>query len=47
MAGQQGQAAVVVGEDGPGQVLSIIDHSSLNQPSEDAVLANLVTYQEQ
>jgi predicted anti-sigma-YlaC factor YlaD len=47
MAGQQGQAAVVAGEDGPGQVLSIIDHSSLNQPSEDAVLANLVTYQEQ
>jgi len=47
MAGQQGQAAVVVGEDGPGQVLSIINHSSLNQPSEDAVLANLVTYQEQ
>src|SRR4029078_9279876 len=38
MAGQQGQAAVVAGEDGPGQVLSIIDHSSLNQPSEDAVL---------
>jgi anti-sigma factor RsiW len=44
VAGQQAQPAVVVGEDAPGRVIT---QMSGNQPSNDDVLVNLVTYQEQ
>ena len=50
IAGQealQQQQLVVVGEDGPARVITQVDQSSAGQSSEDAVLADLVTYREQ
>jgi anti-sigma factor RsiW len=47
VAGQQTQPVVVPGEDAPGRVISRMDQSSMGQSSDDAVLVNLVTYQEQ
>lgn len=47
VAGQRAQPAVVLGEDAPGRVISQMDQSSMGQSSDDAVLVNLVTYQEQ
>jgi predicted anti-sigma-YlaC factor YlaD len=47
VAGQPAQPAVVLGEDAPGRVISQMDQSSMGQSSDDAVLVNLVTYQEQ
>jgi anti-sigma factor RsiW len=47
LAGQQAQPAVVLGEDAPGRVISQMDQSSMDKSSDDAVLVNLVTYQEQ
>jgi anti-sigma factor RsiW len=44
VAGQQAQPAVVVGEDAPGRVIT---EMSDKQSSNDDVLVNLVTYQEQ
>ena len=44
VAGQQAQPAFVVGEDAPGRVIT---QMSGNQSSNDDVLVNLVTYQEQ
>jgi anti-sigma factor RsiW len=44
VAGQQAQPAVVLGEDAPGRVIT---QMSGNQSSNDDVLVNLVTYQEQ
>jgi anti-sigma-K factor RskA len=38
---------VVVGEDAPARIISQVDQSSAGQSSQDAVLANLVTYHEQ
>jgi hypothetical protein len=38
---------VVAGEDAPARVLSQVDQSSAGPSSQDAVLANLVTYREQ
>ena len=48
-AGQQAQQQplVVVGEDGPARVITQMDQSPAGQSSEDAVLADLVTYREQ
>jgi len=45
--GISGQQFVVAGEDAPARVITQVDQSSAGQPSEDAVLANLVTYREQ
>ncbi len=49
VAGQQAQQQplVVVGEDGPARVITQMDQSPAGQSSEDAVLADLVTYREQ
>jgi anti-sigma factor RsiW len=49
IAGQQGpqQQLVVGGEDGPARVITEMDRSPAGQSSEDAVLADLVTYREQ
>lgn len=49
IAGQeaQQQPLVVVGEDGPARVIMQMDQSPEGQSSEDAVLADLVTYREQ
>ena len=49
VAGQQvqQQPLVVVGEDGPAGVIMQMDQSPAGQSSEDAVLADLVTYREQ
>lgn len=47
VAGQQAQPMVVMGEDAPGRVISQMDQSSMDKSSDDAVLVNLVTYQEQ
>lgn len=47
VAGQQVEPVVVLGEDAPGRVISRMDQSSMGQSSDDAVLVNLVTYQEQ
>ena len=49
IAGQQAQQQplVVVGEDGPARVITQMDQSPAGQSSEDAVLADLVTYREQ
>jgi predicted anti-sigma-YlaC factor YlaD len=47
VAGQQAQPAVVLGEDAPGRVISRMDQSSMDKSSNDDVLVNLVTYQEQ
>ncbi|MDP9113593.1 MAG: hypothetical protein M3O20_07925 [Acidobacteriota bacterium] len=49
IAGQQvqQQPVVVVGEDGPARILTQMDQSGAGQSSEDAVLADLVTYREQ
>jgi anti-sigma factor RsiW len=44
VAGQQAQPAAVLGEDAPGRVIT---QMSGNQSSNDDVLVNLVTYQEQ
>lgn len=44
VAGQQSQPEVVLGEDAPGRVIT---QMSGNQSSNDDVLVNLVTYQEQ
>ena len=41
------QPLVVVGEDGPARVIMQMDQSPAGQSSEDAVLADLVTYREQ
>jgi anti-sigma factor RsiW len=38
---------LVAGEDAPARVITQMDQSSTGQSSEDAVLANLVTYREQ
>ena len=48
IAGQEvQQQLVVVGEDGPARIITQMDSSAVGQSSQDAVLANLVTYQEQ
>ncbi len=48
IAGQEAQQQlVVVGEDGPARVITQMDQSPAGQSSEDAVLADLVTYREQ
>ena len=48
IAGQEvQQQLVVVGEDGPARVITQMDASAVGQSSQDAVLADLVTYQEQ
>lgn len=49
VAGQQGpqQPLVIAGEDGPARVITEMDQSPAGQSSEDAVLADLVTYREQ
>ncbi len=48
VAGQEAQQQlIVVGEDGPARVITQMDQSSAGQSSQDAVLADLVTYQEQ
>ena len=44
---QQQQPLIVVGEDGPARVITQMDASAVGQSSQDAVLADLVTYQEQ
>jgi len=41
------QPLVVVGEDGPARVIMQMDQSSAGQSSQDAVLGDLVSYQEQ
>jgi len=46
VAGQQAQPAVVLGEDAPGLVIGQMD-ASMDKSSNDDVLVNLVTYQEQ
>jgi anti-sigma-K factor RskA len=47
-AGQAAQQQiVVVGEDGPARVITQMDQSPEGQSSQDAVLADLVTYREQ
>jgi predicted anti-sigma-YlaC factor YlaD len=47
VAGQQAQPAVVLGEDAPGRVITQMDQFSMDKSSNDDVLVNLVTYQEQ
>jgi len=51
IAAQESQASadqmVVAGEDAPARVLSQVDQSSAGPSSQDAVLADLVTYREQ
>jgi len=51
IAAQESQAnadrMVVAGEDAPARVLSQVDQSSAGPSSQDAVLADLVTYREQ
>lgn len=47
IAGQEAQQVIVVGEDGPARVITQMDASAVGQSSEDAVLADLVSYQEQ
>jgi hypothetical protein len=48
IAGQEAQQPlVVVGEDGPARVITQMDQSSEGQSSQDAVLGDLVSYQEQ
>jgi hypothetical protein len=48
IAGQAAQQQlIVVGEDGPARVITQMDQSAAGQSSQDAVLADLVTYQEQ
>src|SRR6185369_9730136 len=48
IAGQEAQQPlVVVGEDGPARVITLMDQSSVGQSSQDAVLGDLVSYQEQ
>jgi hypothetical protein len=48
IAGQEvQQQLIVVGEDGPARVITQMDQSSAGKSSQDAVLADLVTYQEQ
>lgn len=47
IAGQEAQQVIVVGEDGPARVITQMDASAVGQSSQDAVLADLVTYQEQ
>jgi hypothetical protein len=46
-AGQQTLPAFVVGEDAPGRVIGRMDQASMDKSSNDDVLVNLVTYQEQ
>ena len=41
------QPLVVVGEDGPARIITQMDQSPAGQSSEDAVLADLVSYREQ
>ena len=43
----QQQQLIVVGEDGPARVIMQMEQSPEGQSSQDAVLADLVTYQEQ
>jgi hypothetical protein len=49
IAGQeaQQQQLIVMGEDGPARVIMQMEQSPEGQSSEDAVLADLVTYREQ
>jgi len=47
LAGQMEQQLIVAGEDGPARVITQVGQSSAGQSSEDAVLADLVSYQEQ
>jgi anti-sigma factor RsiW len=47
ISGQIEQQLVVAGEDAPARVITQMDQSSTDQSAQDAVLANLVTYQEQ
>jgi len=47
VADRQAQPAIVLGEDAPGRVIGQMDRSSMDQSSNDDVLVNLVTYQEQ
>lgn len=47
IAVQEAQPVIVMGEDGPARVITQMDQSSAGQSSQDAVLADLVTYQEQ
>jgi predicted anti-sigma-YlaC factor YlaD len=47
VAGQQTQPSVVAGEDAPGRVIGQMDQASMDKSSNDDVLVNLVTYQEQ
>jgi hypothetical protein len=47
VAGQHAQPAVVFGEDAPGRAITQMDQSSMDKSSNDDVLVNLVTYQEQ
>ena len=52
VAAQEAQQAapgqmIVAGEDAPAREISLVDQSATDQSSEDAVLANLVTYREQ
>jgi hypothetical protein len=52
IAGQDSQRSapaqmIVAGEDAPARIISQVDQSSDGQSSQDAVLANLVTYREQ
>src|SRR5579864_2455370 len=47
VASQQTQPAVVAGEDAPGRVIGRMDQASMDKSSNDDVLVNLVTYQEQ
>ena len=41
------EQSIVAGEDAPAREISQVDQSQTDQSSEDAVLANLVTYREQ
>ena len=52
VAGQAAAAGVIAGgviadEDAPGRVITLMDQAADDQSTDDAVLANLVTYQEQ
>jgi hypothetical protein len=42
-----GEQTIVAGEDAPAREITRVDQSPTDQSSEDAVLANLVTYREQ
>jgi predicted anti-sigma-YlaC factor YlaD len=46
-AEQTAQETIVAGEDAPAREITQVDQSQTDQSSQDAVLANLVTYREQ